>query len=75
MNLVGGCCGIIFEYIVVIVKVVEGVKLRVLLDLKVECCFLGLELFNIGFEILFVNVGECINVTGFVCFKCLIKEE
>lgn len=65
VNIIGGCCGIIFEYIQFMVEVVVGLFLcQVFLFLE-YILFSGLELFIICFEINFVNVGEWINVIGF----------
>lgn len=74
-NIVGGCCGIILVYIEVIVKVVVKYLLWVILEIFWVCCLFGLELFIIDCSLLFVNVGECINIIGLVKFVWLICEE
>lgn len=56
-------------------RVVEGLASRKLSEIFVVCRLFGLESLNIGEDSLFVNVGERINVIGFVKFKRLIKEE
>lgn len=64
-----------FDYICVIYNVVKDIQLCQILEIRFVCCLSGLELFNIYDDLLFVNVGECINVIGLKKFFCLICEE
>lgn len=72
VNVVGGCCGLMFDYIVVIVCVVEGLLFCVIFEIELCLWFFGLELFIKIDDIFFMNVGECMNVIGLVKFCKLI---
>lgn len=65
LNIIGGCCGFWFDYIEVIVNVVVKYLFWKILEWKKLLCLFGLELFIGDENILFINVGECINVIGF----------
>ena len=74
LNIVGGCCGTTPTHIAAIAKAVEGVAPRVPPVLEPAMRLSGLEPFNVGKDILFVNVGERTNVTGSKAFARMILE-
>lgn len=53
----------------------EGVFLWIFFVVILVLRFFGLEFFMVFEDVLFVNVGECMNVIGLVKFCRLIKEE
>ena len=75
VNILGGCCGSTPAHIKAIADAIAGLPPRQLPDIKPECRLSGLEAFNIGDDSLFVNVGECANITGSAKFKRLILNE
>lgn len=75
VNILGGCCGSTPEHIKAIADAIDGLAPRQIPDIAPECRLSGLEAFNIGENILFVNVGERANVTGSAKFKRLILNE
>ena len=75
VNLVGGCCGTTPAHIAAIARAVEGRAPRPLPRAKPVMRLAGLDLFEIGPDSLFVNVGERTNVTGSKKFARLILEE
>ena len=75
VNILGGCCGSTPAHIKAIADTIVGLPPRQLPDIKPECRLSGLEAFNIGDDSLFVNVGECANITGSAKFKRLILNE
>lgn len=72
VNIVGGCCGLMFDYICVVVQVVVFYLFCVIFEQLLLMCLFGLEFFILIKDILFVNVGEWINVIGSVKFCKLI---
>ncbi|MAQ26714.1 MAG: methionine synthase [Pseudomonadales bacterium] len=75
LNIIGGCCGTSPEHIKAIAQAMEGIKPRVIPQIKPALRLSGLEPFNVDESSLFVNVGERTNVTGSAKFRRLIKEE
>lgn len=75
VNLVGGCCGTTPAHIAAIAQAVAGRAPRPLPQAKPVMRLAGLDLFEIGPDSLFVNVGERTNVTGSKKFARLILEE
>jgi len=75
VNIIGGCCGTTEEFIAGYVKVVEGKKPHIPVDVPKEMILSGLEQFRLTSEISFVNVGERCNVAGSRKFLRLVKEK
>jgi 5-methyltetrahydrofolate--homocysteine methyltransferase len=75
LNIVGGCCGTTPRHIAAIAAAVNGKAPRQRPKPAAECRLSGLEPFNIGKALNFVNVGERANVTGSAVFKRLILNE
>lgn len=75
VNIIGGCCGTTEEFIAGYVKVVEGKKPHIPVDVPKEMILSGLEQFRLTPEITFVNVGERCNVAGSRKFLRLVKEK
>lgn len=75
VNIIGGCCGTTEEFIAGYVKVVEGKKPHIPVDVPKEMILSGLEQFRLTPEISFVNVGERCNVAGSRKFLRLVKEK
>jgi 5-methyltetrahydrofolate--homocysteine methyltransferase len=73
VNIVGGCCGTTPPHIRAIAEAVVPVTPRKTQALPRACRLSGLEPFNIGEGMLFVNVGERTNITGSAKFRNLIK--
>lgn len=79
VNIIGGCCGIMEEYIVkyqeLIVFGFVWVFFYIFVIIFERLWFFGLELLEQIFEMNFINVGEWCNVVGFCKFFCLINEK
>ncbi len=75
VNLVGGCCGSTAEHIAAVAEAVHGLAPRKPKPPSRKLALSGLELFEIGSDALFVNVGERTNVTGSARFARLVREE
>ncbi len=75
VNIVGGCCGTTPAHIQVLAEAMAEYSPRVVPSRPKAMCLSGLEPFQVDESSLFVNVGECTNVTGSARFKRLIKEE
>jgi 5-methyltetrahydrofolate--homocysteine methyltransferase len=73
VNLVGGCCGTTPEHTDAIVRAVDGLPPRRVLEGSHRPRFSGLEPFVIGPDTGFVVVGERTNVTGSARFRRLIE--
>ncbi|MBL7662166.1 methionine synthase [bacterium] len=74
VNLVGGCCGTTPDHIRELKDLVEGVKPRVIPELKDHYLHLsGLEPYTKTPESNFFNIGERTNVTGSKKFLELVK--
>tara|TARA_B110001454_G_scaffold135553_1_gene126053 strand:- start:17 stop:3559 length:3543 start_codon:yes stop_codon:yes gene_type:complete len=74
VNLVGGCCGTTPNHIKALVEAVEGIKPRLIPNIKPLTKLSGLEPVTIRPESNFINIGERTNVTGSAKFCRLIKE-
>ncbi len=75
VNILGGCCGSTPEHIEAIADAIKDMPPRKIPAIKPECRLSGLEVFNIGDNSLFVNIGERANITGSAKFKRLILNE
>ncbi len=75
VNIVGGCCGTTPEHIREIAKSVEGLKPRVIPNIKKESIYCGLEVVKCSKENNFINIGERTNVAGSAKFARLIREK
>jgi 5-methyltetrahydrofolate--homocysteine methyltransferase len=72
LNIAGGCCGTTPAHIRAIAEAIKDVPPRQLPNIEKRLRLSGLEPFNIGYDTLFVNVGERTNVTGSKMFARLI---
>jgi 5-methyltetrahydrofolate--homocysteine methyltransferase len=61
------------EHIALIAARVKDSAARITPAIETKCRLSGLEALDIGAETLFVNVGECTNVTGSAKFRKLIE--
>lgn len=75
LNIVGGCCGTTPEHIREIANTVNGLKPRVIPDIKKESIYCGLEIVKSNKESNFINIGERTNVAGSAKFARLIREK
>lgn len=75
VNIVGGCCGTTSDHIKAIADAVEGLKPRLIPEIKKESIYCGLEVVKSSKENKFINIGERTNVAGSAKFARLIREK
>ena len=74
LNLVGGCCGTMPDWIHAIAEAVKDVPPRKIPDLPDWSCYSGMEALVVRPETNFIMIGERTNITGSKRFARLIKE-